>query len=70
MAGCVADDDVDGRRMGEMNKEKHKKRHRELHKYLDELVADWISHTKGMPSKNTVFELMKWSSKQIDNPDG
>jgi len=56
-------------RKGEtMTKEEHIQRHEKLHKYLDELVADWIDHTKSLPSKNTVFELLQWSNKQTSLP--
>lgn len=51
-----------------LNEEGHKKRHEELHKCLDELVADWIEHTKGLPSKCSVLELMLWSHEQTLNP--
>jgi len=44
----------------------HKKRHIELHNALDELVADFISSTKGLPSKTTVMELMQWSFEQTE----
>jgi len=46
----------------------HKKRHRELHECLDELVADYIAHTKELPSKISVMRLMEWSGKQVENP--
>ena len=42
----------------------HRKRHRELHRGLDELVADWVSQTGSLPSRNTVYELMQWSNEQ------
>jgi len=51
-----------------MTKEKHIERHIFLHKSLDELVADFINHTKNLPSETTIMELLKWSSDQIDNP--
>lgn len=51
-----------------IEKEKHKKQHLELHAKLDELLADWISHTKSMPSKSTVFELLEWSYEQTLSP--
>lgn len=50
--------------------ESHRARHRYLHRMLDELVADWIRHTDGRPSKNSVLDLMKWANGQRDNPDG
>lgn len=48
--------------------EGHKQRHIELHAALDELVADWISHTESLPSASTVLELMRWSYGQTLNP--
>ncbi len=51
-----------------MNEKKHMERHRELHKALDELVADWISHTEKLPSRSTVMELMQWSYEQTTKP--
>jgi len=47
---------------------KHKKRHKLLHNHLDELIADWITHTRKLPSKSTVLELLTWSNEQIENP--
>lgn len=49
--------------------EEHRKRHEELHKCLDELVADFINKTGKRPSKTTIFELMIWSSNQINEAD-
>lgn len=51
-----------------MEKNDHKTRHIELHRSLDELVADFITHTKNLPSKTIVMELIMWSAKQTDNP--
>lgn len=51
-----------------MNKEEHMDRHKILHKELDELVADFINHTKGLPSATTVIQLMSWSLEQTANP--
>jgi len=48
--------------------EEHKARHVELHKALDELVADFIRHTGGMPSRTTLTDLMGWSWTQTLNP--
>lgn len=47
----------------------HIERHKMLHERLDELVADFISHTKKLPSQTTVMELMGWSAEQVKNPD-
>ncbi len=46
----------------------HKQRHILLHRYLDELVADWITHTEGLPSRSTIFELMQWANCQTYDP--
>jgi len=51
-----------------MNKEEHIARHEILHRELDELVADMITHTKMLPSKTTVMELMQWSCQQKSEP--
>ena len=52
-------------------KEEHKKRHIELHKALDELIADYITHhDQKRPSNTTVMELLEWSYKQTQNPNG
>lgn len=51
-----------------MTPQEHKERHQMLHRYLDELVADWITHTQKRPSQATVLELMKWSAQQTQNP--
>lgn len=47
------------------DEEAHILRHKKLHKNLDELVADYITHTKGLPSKNTILDLMRWAHEQI-----
>lgn len=52
-----------------MDKEKHKERHILLHRMFDELIADFISNTKKLPSKTFLMELMDWSYKQIQGPD-
>ena len=51
-----------------MTKEEHIKRHNYLHKCLDELVADFITHTKELPSLTSLIRLMEWSSSQCINP--
>jgi len=51
-----------------MTREKHIKRHLELHGNLDELIADFITHTGNHPSKTTILALLEWSSKQTTNP--
>lgn len=54
--------------MKEIRGEKHKQRHIELHRALDELVADWATHTKSLPSKNTVLQLMHWANMEMVSP--
>jgi hypothetical protein len=51
-----------------MNLETHKERHNSLHKHLDELVADFLSHTKKNLCETTIMELMTWSCEQTKNP--
>jgi len=51
-----------------MTKEEHIETHKKLHKSLDELVADFISHTEKIPSKTTILELLEWSYKQTIDP--
>lgn len=46
----------------------HKERHIKLHKYFDELLADFIDHTKKMPSKTTLMEFLTWSYEQTILP--
>lgn len=52
----------------EMTEKEHKARHVYLHRALDELIADFIYHTQGLPSKTTLMEFMRWASEQKDNP--
>ena len=61
--GAVPGNDPDLHRL------RHKHRHVQLHRNLDELVADYITHTQGLPSKTTVLELMTWSNGQTVNPE-
>ena len=51
-----------------MNEEEHKARHVELHQKFDELLADFIGHTDGLPSKTTLMEFMTWSHEQTIHP--
>lgn len=53
-----------------LGKEEHIARHKELHNKLDELLADFINHTKKLPSKTTLMEFLTWSSEQTTNPTG
>jgi len=46
----------------------HQEIHKNLHEKLDELVSDFIMHTKNLPSQTTLIELMGWSHKQTINP--
>ena len=46
----------------------HAARHAQLHAMLDELVADWLIHTKKRPSSSTVLELMQWANEQRISP--
>jgi len=50
--------------------ESHKRRHVFLHRMLDELLADWITHTGGRPSQGQLDEFLYWSSQQTKHPTG
>lgn len=52
----------------EMTLEEHIKRHEMLHQHLDELVADFLTQTHGLPSKSSVLGLMEWSMLQCKEP--
>ena len=51
-----------------MTKEEHREKHKQLHHSLDELLADFITHTKALPSKTSILELVTWSSGQTKDP--
>lgn len=51
-----------------MNYKEHKERHTKLHRSLDELAADFITHTGKRPSNSTLLEFMEWSAQQMENP--
>ncbi len=51
-----------------MTGKEHAERHEELHKMLDELVADFISHTENSLSGTSVYSLMQWSWEQTKAP--
>jgi len=54
--------------MEKLIKESHRRRHWKLHEALDELLADFITHTKALPSKTPIIELVKWSFNQTLKP--
>lgn len=51
-----------------MNEKEHKERHKKLHQSLDELMADFIEQTGGLPSKTSLMDFIVWSSGQTKNP--
>ena len=51
-----------------MTPEEHKVHHNKLHKDLDELVADYLRHTKGSLMGSTIMDLIRWSADQTVNP--
>jgi len=51
-----------------MTPEQHKLAHIELHRKLDELIGDWIYHTKSLPDNCSVLALLAWSYSQTQNP--
>lgn len=46
----------------------HIARHEVLHKNLDELVADYVTHTGKRLSDSTIMDLIQWSYQQTQNP--
>jgi hypothetical protein len=52
-----------------MDKEAHRQRHIELHRALDELLADFITHTGQRPSQTTLLQFLEWSHKQTVDPE-
>lgn len=53
----------------ELARAEHRARHQHLHDALDELVADYIRHTKDCrPSTSSILELMQWSVQQVRMP--
>ena len=51
-----------------MKTEEHKLRHISLHKNLDELMADFILHTKKLLSETSIMEFLEWSYTQTKEP--
>lgn len=51
-----------------MTSDEHRERHKVLHRELDELIADFIWHAGGLPSLNTIQDLMHWSYLQTKTP--
>lgn len=56
--------ETDPARTPPVTHEQHTERHRFLHRCLDELIADWIGHTRKLPHKSSVRQLMEWSYQQ------
>ena len=52
-----------------MTPEEHIERHKKLCKYLDELLADFIWHTKKSLNNTTIMEFLDWSHSQTIKPD-
>jgi hypothetical protein len=52
-----------------MDTTEHRARHILLHKRLDELLADFIRHTKKLPSQTSIMDLMEWSHRQTVEPE-
>lgn len=51
-----------------MTPQEHKDRHIALHRSLDELLADYITHTGKLLNQTTAMDLIEWSYKQTQNP--
>lgn len=47
----------------------HRERHVMLHRYLDELLADYLTHNRtALPSHTPISDLMTWSHQQTIEP--
>ncbi len=55
--------------MKKQSKAEHIEQHKKLHDALDELLADFLNHTKNLPTKTSLMELLNWSYLQTTNPD-
>lgn len=51
-----------------MTPKEHQEQHIKLHAALDELLADYITHTGKRLRDTTIFELMDWSHMQTIKP--
>ena len=51
-----------------MTDEEHKQRHIELHRMLDELVADYFTHTGKLFTSSSIMDLIQWSHQQTIQP--
>ena len=54
-----------------MTEQEHHERHKELHRSLDELLADFITHSglNGRFTSRPIMELLDWAHKQAKQPD-
>lgn len=54
--------------MTNMTNKEHKERHVLLHNHLDELIADFIRHTKHRLTEASIMTLVHWSYCETRNP--
>ena len=52
-----------------MTKQEHIEEHQLLHDNLDKLMAEYITHAGGLPSRTSLIDFMAWSHKQTVQPD-
>ena len=59
--------------MNHMSEEEHRLRHVALHNSFDELLADYMTHTKReggeQITQRPIIDLLQWSYKQTQEPD-
>ena len=54
--------------MKKISREEHIARYGEFHKCLDELLADFFTHTERWAGETTLLEFIEWSYTQTKNP--
>ncbi len=53
-----------------MTPQQHQRRHIELFNALDELIADFITHTNKTLGKTNLIDLMMWAGRQAKTQQG
>jgi len=51
-----------------LTKKEHIARHKKLHESFDELLADFVWNTNGLPHNTGLGEFLEWSYRQTIEP--